>query len=144
MQRNLALFIFWVAFAHVSILGGVVGEPFADPGSHELKVAGAPAIHLAMEGGQISAYLVDEEGLLVDPSEIISITLILDNPGKRNDDMRVFLQPGDLRLISPRLIPPPHDFHMKVIVKVSEDSIQTIGRIRFSPSAPAESSDENS
>jgi len=90
-------------------------------------------LHLELSDKQIAAVVVDPENLAVD-SDFESILLLVDNPGKPNDEWRTVLRPvGNTPVYSsPRRLYPPYDFRLRIIIRFVEKDPLTFHHVRFS------------
>lgn len=121
----------------IALLGGLlalggawgleVGDHAGDVGTL-IELDEQQYLQVFVEEARLALYTVDEERTIVE-NDIQQITLLVDNPGKPNDEWRALLKKGeDARITTPRFLPAPYRFRAQLIIQ-SASGTRTISNV---------------
>ncbi len=102
-----------------------LGEPLEDIG-HIQDLPDGSKLQLKIEDKRVVACFADKDSKLIKaPAD--SVLLVVDDPGHRNDEIRVLLKPEEngLTLTSKRILYPPYQFRTRVIIRFTDKEPKT-------------------
>jgi hypothetical protein len=102
-----------------------VGKPLDDIG-HIQDLPDGNKLQLKIEDKRVFACFADSEGNVIE-SPANSVLLVVDDPGHRNDEIRILLKPEEngMTLTSKRILYPPYVFRTRVIIRFTDKDPKT-------------------
>lgn len=123
------VFLMLISFASLLPLAQAleVGDTTEDIGTF-LDVAEGQRLQLFIEEQNIVAYFVDPENLVIE-SPAPEIVFEVDHAGRRTNNWRILLTPGEgASLTSSRILPPPYHLKVRIIIRFTDGSTKTFAR----------------
>ncbi len=116
--------LLWIVVGFLPVASGLsavgLGEEL-DGFGHDFQTPDG-TMNLRVVDNRFHAYFVDEERLLVEPP-YLRVVLFTEEMRRVDRRDRLVLEPGPggVYMTNPRIIPPPHDFWLRMVLVKSED-----------------------
>lgn len=125
MTRSIFLTTALLLAAFLNSFGLEVGEPLEDVGKIQ-ELPDGSKLQLKIEDKRVVACFADKDNKIIQ-SPADSVLLVVDDPGNRNDEVRVLLKPEDngITLTSRRILYPPYVFRTRVIIRFTDAQPKT-------------------
>ena len=125
MNRTLITAFALLLAAVSTTFANKVGEPIEDIGT-TLDLPDQQFLQLTVKERHVAALFYDDsETIIESPAE--SIIIVVDQPGHKNDEIRLLLKPSaeDASLTSKRLFYSPYNFKARVIIRFTDKKTKT-------------------
>ena len=126
------------------ILGAQITAEALDSQGLNLQLSEV-GLNLRIVDQNFRIYFFDEDRLPLNPPPYAHAVLFTEEVSRPKREDRIFLSPSadGPFLVSPRIIAPPYDFWVRIVLSDEEDENTTLPRTRFQQEIPEELKDDD-